>query len=392
MMKKKLLSLLALPVTLPVLGAQQALAQSTDYCAPGAYDLDTPGDIVARVVAVDDATGLPSRIEYSQNNVLLPEGSVTPYSDLFMIGELKGVLGMLMPVRQTGYEQYGGYQVFAGGFTIPYLEEIYELAPGTLSPNDTFAINGQFVVTETPPDHVYPASETTCPVAPTAPVLRVTAPEFSTTADWQGGFTGTLTFDYIDPTPTGGSWSLVFDAPFEITQMWDGLYTSVNNGDGTYTYTVTNESWNGSLANGDTTVITFNANDVATNLLPIVELNLAIADKTVSDDWGSGFTGGVQFTYTGDLPIDEWYLSLGTTDFMPYESWVAVIDDPSPGPAANTVVFANETYNNRLEPGDSVDIGFNANGDSTGSFTDAALFGILDDPIGSTPPTGFSFQ
>jgi len=359
-----------------------ASAQETNFNPPGTgqlcdssqpLGLELPDGITARVAAYDPATGFPSRIEYIQNEVVIAPGSSVPYDSTIVAGY--NTWWSISPVDQLR-NNIEGY------------EDIFDQPRGTYTETTEIPVDGIFHVAEIPAGHVYPANEVFCPADPNDPAeaSRITEPQFGTTADWQGGFTGTLTFEYIDPSPAS-DWTLTFDAQFEITQMWDGLYSTVNNGDGTYTYAVDNESWNGSLTSGNSVTITFNANDVTASLLPVEQLSFTVADKTVSDDWGSGFTGGVEFSYAGDLPVDEWYLSVDS-DFTPTESWLAVIDDQT----GDTTTFANETYNGRLEPGDSVNIGFNADGASSGNFSNASFFGVLDNPLGNTPPSGFLFD
>ena len=271
-MKKRFSLLAAFSAALPLaMVASAPTVAQVDYCEPGAYGVDTPGGIVARVVSIDDDTGLPSRLEYSLNGVLLQEGSYTPYQDELIVGEKKDWYADWKPMPFDPEHR--------AMIITPYLERMMQLPLDSLELGDAIPISGTFHVAEIPEDHIYPASETVCPEpdgtsgggSSNNGVVRITAPVFDTTSDWQGGFTGTLTFEYIDPVTTT-DWDLTFNAQFEITEMWDGLYTTTNNGDGTYTYVVSNETWNGALSDGDTVTITFNANDVSASVLPVEQL------------------------------------------------------------------------------------------------------------------------
>ncbi|MBM4113454.1 MAG: hypothetical protein FJ253_08820, partial [Phycisphaerae bacterium] len=78
----------------------------------------------------------------------------------------------------------------------------------------------------------------------------------------------------------------------------------------------------------------------------------------VSDDWGSGFVGHLTITNGSDEMVHHWTLVFDTPGYTITSLWDGVLMSQENGVA--TVM--NETWNGHLHPGDSVTIGFVANG------------------------------
>lgn len=67
--------------------------------------------------------------------------------------------------------------------------------------------------------------------------------DFSVTSSWNAGFIGSVKIKNADTAATSG-WRVEFDAPFQITNLWNGeIVSHVGNH-----YVVRNASWNGSLS------------------------------------------------------------------------------------------------------------------------------------------------
>lgn len=77
---------------------------------------------------------------------------------------------------------------------------------------------------------------------------------FSVTDNWGSGFTGYITFENFTPDPING-WSVEFDAPFNIYEMWDGQVVQ-QVGD---RYTVQNLYYNAQVPSGNSLSFGFNA-------------------------------------------------------------------------------------------------------------------------------------
>ena len=210
-------------------------------------------------------------------------------------------------------------------------------------------------------------------------------PSFTVTDDWIGGFTGNVTFTYTGSSQIN-SWTIKFDTTFEILELWDGVVTSVNNGDGTYTHTVTNGEFNGTLNPNDSATIGFNANDTPNGQLDTAIIPITGVSSAVIEDWGSGFTGNLSFTHSGTEEISSWQLQFDSS-FEPYESWDSTFVSHTTG----TTTVNNAPFNAVLNPNDSVTVGFNANGASTGAISNVILTGTLVSPE-NYPPTEYEFN
>jgi endoglucanase len=78
--------------------------------------------------------------------------------------------------------------------------------------------------------------------------------------------------------------------------------------------------------------------------------------QTVSSDWGSGYTGAIRFTNTGSSAINGWTIGWKYSDGTQVTSaWNAILTGSNPYSATNV------SYNSAVQPGQSVEVGFNAN-------------------------------
>jgi Cellulose binding domain len=118
--------------------------------------------------------------------------------------------------------------------------------------------------TSTPTPTKTPTSTPT-PVTPTpTPTSGATCKVDYSVNQWPGGFTGNLTITNTGTT-TLGSWTLTFTFPStqQITQGWNGNFSQQG-----ANVTVTNASWNGSLAPGATVNPGFNGSWTTSNPSP----------------------------------------------------------------------------------------------------------------------------
>ncbi len=78
--------------------------------------------------------------------------------------------------------------------------------------------------------------------------------------------------------------------------------------------------------------------------------------QIVSNDWGSGFTGAIRFTNKGAAPINGWTITWKYSDATKVTAnWNATVTGSNPYSATNL------STNAVIQPGQSVDIGFNVN-------------------------------
>ena len=202
--------------------------------------------------------------------------------------------------------------------------------------------------------------------------------DFRVSANWSSGFTGK-----IDLTNNYGSnideWTIEFEAPFEIDQLWDAEIISHEGNK----YVLRFGDNNQTLAPGDTTTITFNANKINGEIVPpenyyfdtlLVESTSGTttddnsADPTpmidsdmdvdfrVSANWSSGFTGKIDLTNDGGSNVNGWTIEF-EAPFEIDQLWDAEIISHE----GNRYVLSYGYNNQNINPGESTTITFNAN-------------------------------
>ena len=101
------------------------------------------------------------------------------------------------------------------------------------------------------------ATAVTATTARAAVACRV---DYAVTSQWPGGFTASVTLTNLGDPLNGWQLTWSFTAGQRVTQLWNGSYTQ----DGSQV-TVTNASWNGSLATGASTSFGFNGSLAGTS-------------------------------------------------------------------------------------------------------------------------------
>jgi endoglucanase len=86
---------------------------------------------------------------------------------------------------------------------------------------------------------------------------------YQTTSSWQGGFQGQISVTAGSSAINGWKLTVPLPAGVSIGQLWNGTLTTSGS-----TATVTNLSWNGTLAPGATAQVGFTANGSASSLTP----------------------------------------------------------------------------------------------------------------------------
>lgn len=230
--------------------------------------------------------------------------------------------------------------------------------------------------------------------------------EFLENDRWNSGFNGSITIGNQSNAPLD-SWVLEFESNFEISNFWNAELISHEGSK----YVVRALDWNKQVASNNSISIGFSANaasDVDLTLsnvqlndsiitvvsepeptpaptpeaaAPILEpqplliptsvpeptpspksspINLAPADIdfAVANNWGSGFTGG--FEITNLESTDGWQLEF-EADFDITNIWGGKIVSQN----GNLYTIENVDYNSTIATGESVFVGFNANGSPT---------------------------
>ncbi|WP_036488282.1 cellulose binding domain-containing protein [Myxosarcina sp. GI1] len=200
-----------------------------------------------------------------------------------------------------------------------------------------------------------------------------TESNFYTSAEWYSGFTGKL--DVTNKSEHFDGWTLEFEAPFEITEIWDAKIISKEGNK----YVLGNLDYNKDLASGETETITFNADKVDGEIVapehyslsssngavesPALEtitthnnVDSSAASFYISAEWYDGFTGKLDITNKSENLDGGWKLEF-EAPFEITDIWDAKIINKE----GNKYVLGNLDYNKDLASGQTETITFNAN-------------------------------
>ena len=88
------------------------------------------------------------------------------------------------------------------------------------------------------------------------------------------------------------------------------------------------------------------------------QLKLSGVDSTI---WWGGLTANLTFTNYGDEPLSDWTYTFLTHHRIQDEAWgLQVIDQSDAGNGLSRITIQGHGYGQRINPGDSITIGFNA--------------------------------
>ncbi len=215
---------------------------------------------------------------------------------------------------------------------------------------------------------------------------------------WGGGFNGTITVSNTDNTPLE-DWAIRVTSTFQIESLWNGQVTAATqNPDGTITYDIVPETWNGTIQannsvnvgftgkalNDDISIVKselYNSNGIiATDDDTTTDESTTTPDDdtatpddtttttdedgstqagvvfTVVSDWGSGFTANI--TMTSDETITDWKLEFDAP-FTISSIWDARIESHN---GTHYVIIPPSGYNQTLTSGTALSLGFNGSG------------------------------
>jgi endoglucanase len=194
--------------------------------------------------------------------------------------------------------------------------------------------------------------------------------KFRTTVEWDQGFTGKL-----DITNNGNylkQWELEFNAPFEITDIWDAKIVSHKGNK----YVLKDFGLTDNIAKGKTRSITFNANKIDGKVVKPTHYSfngqrlsnsggsggvkpdteeLVDFDFRVSTEWDQGFTGKLDITNNGNN-LKEWELEFNAP-FEITNIWDAEIVSHK----GNKYVIRDFGLTDNIAKGETRTVTFNAN-------------------------------
>lgn len=188
---------------------------------------------------------------------------------------------------------------------------------------------------------------------------------FEVNDNWNGGYNAKIKIENTSEEDID-NWTLAFDYDGEISNVWNAEILSHDGN----RYTIKNVGWNQDIAPGQTIEIGLSGqeNFVAepTDYALISGLNEGNTnDFSVSiqiyDDWGSGCNGNMTITNNSDTTIEDWVLEFDF-DAELTSIWNAEIVSHE----GAHYIIKNAQHNSNIEPGQSVNIGFNG-GEGAGS-------------------------
>lgn len=163
------------------------------------------------------------------------------------------------------------------------------------------------------------------------------------------------------------SWGLSFVSRDKIENIWNAVNYEHNEDK----YVIKNAGYNQDIAPGESISFGYIAQYEESYVLP-EEFKLLGTEKEAADesyfveykvvsDWGSGYSATITITNLSEDTIEDWTLAF-TFERSIDTIWNAVIESHND----NQYVLKNAGYNQNIESGQSVVIGFNGNDSNTG--------------------------
>ncbi len=169
-----------------------------------------------------------------------------------------------------------GTEVFTGAGTLNTTAYSVSIGGGSTPTPTPGRSTPTPIPTSTPAHTPTPVTPTPAPTTTATPGASCSV-HYTVTSQWQGGFGGSIVIPNTGTTTLSG-WSLAFSFANGqvITQLWNGSYTQSGGA-----VTVTNLSYNGTLAPGATVNPGFNASWNGTNTNPTAFTLNGVACKSV---------------------------------------------------------------------------------------------------------------
>ncbi|MEL7034214.1 MAG: glycoside hydrolase family 9 protein [Cyanobacteria bacterium J06592_8] len=187
-------------------------------------------------------------------------------------------------------------------------------------------------------------------------MLQPITVDFSVIQDWGWGFTGTVALTNLSNKAIE-EWDLEFEAPFEISDIWNAEITDQQD----QQYQISNADWNATIPPKSTIEFGFNGRrneidpvDITLETPSSEPINNYSTDFSVTEDWGWGFTGKVSLTNLSNQALEGWNIELDAP-FEISQIWNAEISDQQ----GQQYQISNVDWNEVIQPGSSIEFGFN---------------------------------
>lgn len=184
---------------------------------------------------------------------------------------------------------------------------------------------------------------------------------YKLTGSWDGAFNANVTISNTSDAVID-NWTIAFQLPYEITNIWNGNIVSSDDGK----YIIKNTGSNQDIAVGGSVDFGFSANCSTEIELPDTYELLCFEEELTSDqvsieskvlnDWGQGFNGEISIKNISDQTIEDWKLEFDF-DYTISNFWTAEIISHD----GNHYYIKNAGYNANIKPGETLTLGFGAN-------------------------------
>lgn len=184
---------------------------------------------------------------------------------------------------------------------------------------------------------------------------------FKITSQWEGAFNADIIIKNISDKNID-NWSISFTMPHSITNIWNGVIHTKDNGG----YIIHNAGSNQDIPAGQSVRFGFTAKAEGEIVLPkdyellcyeetVPEIAYEISFK-VTSDWVSAFNGEIQIKNISDVTIEDWKLEFDF-DREIERFWTADILSVN----SNHYCIKNKGYNANIKPGETLSLGFVGN-------------------------------
>ncbi len=180
------------------------------------------------------------------------------------------------------------------------------------------------------------------------------------------------------------NWKLVWESEDVLSNVYNADITCENN-----MYTAKNIGYNQDIAAGETLEFGF---DVCYGDSLDIPTGFAMPDKAqtvitegyamesvVTNVWDSGYTGEIRLTNTGNTVFEDWHLTLQSEDKIT-NIWIGTLTDLGNG----MYEIKNPDHAQNLQPGETIVIGYQAEGTTQDSLTAVMLCVYEEDADGAT--------
>ncbi|WP_438479551.1 lytic polysaccharide monooxygenase [Oleiharenicola lentus] len=215
-----------------------------------------------------------------------------------------------------------------------------------------------------PPNPVDPVDVTYTPPSPVQAQVGDVRVNFSSDEAWAGGYRAKITVTNLGTKPLE-QWKVNFKGNFIVTTIWEARYLCV----AAAAHSVAHPAWAPNLAPGASASFGFVVSgplaaptDFGIEGITVVVPENPPSSPTLKTElkfdsvWGSGFTGTLRLTNTGKTAVEGWSLAFEA----PFK--IGSVWNGSLVSSNGAYVITAASWNQRIEPGKSIDVGFSATG------------------------------